>query len=113
LLLNIFDVDNTEDVQEYVLTDEDWEKIDEFAERYTTNWDWNYGESANFDLERSERFEGVGTVEVKLNVDKGIITDIKMFGDFFGMGEIEDVEKELVGIKYEHDAIEDALEKVD
>ena len=75
--------------------------------------DWNYGESPNFDLERSERFEGVGTVEVKLNVDKGIITDIKMYGDFFGMGEIEDVEKELVGIKYEHDAIQEVLEKLD
>src|SRR5699024_11411143 len=78
LLLNLFDVDNTEDVQEYVLTDEDWAKIDEFAEKYTANWDWNYGESPNFDLERSERFEGVGTVEWKLTVDKGIITDIKI-----------------------------------
>src|SRR5699024_12352615 len=89
LLLNILDVENTEEVKEYVLTDEDWENIDKFAEKYTANWDWNYGESPNFDLERSERFEGVGTVEVKLNVDKGIITDIKMYGDFFGMGEIE------------------------
>ena len=113
LLLNIFDVDNTEDVKEYVLTDEDWEKIDEFAAKYTANWEWNYGESPNFDLERSERFEGVGTVEVKLNVDKGTITDIKMYGDFFGMGEIEDVEKELNGVKYEHDAIKEALENVD
>lgn len=113
LLLNIFDVDNTEDVKEYVLTDEDWTQIDKFAEQYTANWEWNYGKSPNFDLERNERFEGVGTVEVKLDVDHGEITEIKIFGDFFGLGEINDVEEQLKGVKYEHDAIKEVLENVD
>lgn len=112
LLLNIYDVEDTEDVKEYVLTDEDWEKIDEFAAQYTDNWEWNYGESPDFDLERSERVEGVGTVEVKLNVEKGEIVDIKIFGDFFGLGEIEDVEDKLHGTKYEKDAIQSVLEDV-
>ena len=113
LLLNIYDVDSVEDVKEYVLTDEDWAKIDEFAARYTGNWDWNYGESPKFDLERDVRIEGVGTVEVKLNVEQGKISDIKMFGDFFGLGEIEDVENQLRGVKYELNSIKNALEKVD
>lgn len=113
LLLNIYGVEELSEVKEYVLTDEDWEKIDEFAEKYTANWEWNYGKSPKFDLERSERVEGVGTVEVKLNVEKGIISDIKLYGDFFGIGEIEDVEKELLGIKYEATNIQDKLEKVD
>lgn len=112
LLLNIFDVDELSDVKEYVLTDEDWENIDEFAAKYTDNWEWNYGESPDFDLERSERFEGVGTVEVKLNVEKGVISDIKLYGDFFGMGEISDVADTLQGVKYEASAIEEALEGV-
>lgn len=113
LLLNIFDVDSTDQVKEYVLTEEDWKKIDEFAARYTANWEWNYGKSPNFDLERSERIEGVGTIETKLNVDKGIITDIKMYGDFFGMGEISDVEDKLRGVKYEVEAITSALKEID
>ena len=113
LLLNIFDVDSTDQVKEYVLTEEDWENIDEFAARYTANWEWNYGKSPNFDLERSERIEGVGTIETKLNVDKGIITDIKIYGDFFGMGEISDVEDKLRGVKYEVDAITSALNEID
>lgn len=113
LLLNIFDVDSTDQVKEYVLTEEDWENIDEFAARYTANWEWNYGKSPNFDLERSERIEGVGTIETKLNVDKGIITDIKIYGDFFGMGEISDVEDKLRGVKYEVEAITSALKEID
>ena len=63
LLLNIFDVENIEEVKEYVLTDEDWENIDKFAEKYTANWDWNYGESPNFDLERSERLKVWGLLK--------------------------------------------------
>ncbi len=113
LLLNIYGVDELSEVKEYVLTEEDWEKIDEFAAQYTANWEWNYGKSPKFDLERSERVEGVGMVEVKLNIEKGIISDIKLYGDFFGMGEIEDVEKELLGTKYEATSIQNKLETVD
>ena len=112
LLLNIYGTDNLSEVKEYVLTDEDWEKIDEFAAEYTANWEWNYGKSPQFDLERSERIENVGTVEVKLNVNKGIISDIKIFGDFFGIGEISDVEKELVNIKYDVESIQEQLKKI-
>ena len=36
-----------------------------------------------------------------------------MFGDFFGLGEIEDVENQLRGVKYELNSIKNALEKVD
>ena len=112
ILLNIFGVDSTEDVKEYKLTDEDWEQIEEFRDEYTGNWDWNYGESPDFDLERSERLS-IGSVEVKLNVDAGKIQDIKIYGDFFGMGEISDVEDKLRGVQYQAKAIEEALNQVD
>lgn len=112
LLLYIYDTDSKENVKEYVLTEEDWKKIDAFAAEYTANWNWNYGKSPAFDMERSERLS-VGTVEVKMNVRKGKIEDIRIFGDFFGLGEIEDVEKELQGIPYTKEAIREAISKVD
>ncbi|SDJ74504.1 lipoate--protein ligase [Alkalibacterium thalassium] len=112
LLLYIFDTDKSEDIKEYVLTDEDWVKIEAFAEQYTANWEWNYGKSPAFDMERSERLS-VGTVEVKMNVRKGKIEDIRIFGDFFGMGEIEDVEKDLRGVPYTREAITHALKDID
>src|SRR5699024_4983745 len=99
LLLGLFDTDSTDNVKEYVLTEEDWEKIDQFAEKYTANWEWNYGKSPKFNLERSERLS-VGTVEAKMHVENGQIKTIHLFGDFFGMGEIKDVEEQLTGIDY-------------
>lgn len=104
LLLYIFDTDNKDAIKEYELTEEDWKQIELFADKFTDNWEWNYGKSPTFDMERSERLS-VGTVEVKMNVRKGLIADIKIFGDFFGMGEIEDVEKELRGTQYTKEAL--------
>lgn len=112
LLLYIFDTDKSEDIKEYVLTEEDWKKIDAFAEQYTANWDWNYGKSPAFDMERSERLS-VGTVEVKMNVRKGVLEDIRIYGDFFGLGEIEDVENKLKGIAYNKESIKKAVQEID
>lgn len=112
LLLNIFDVEDVSEIKEYKLTEEDWKKIEAFAEKYTANWEWNYGESPKFDLERSERLS-IGTVEAKLNVEKGKIADIRLYGDFFGMGELSDVEEKLKGIKYDAQSIREAFEQVD
>lgn len=112
LIRTIFDVEDISDAKEYKLTDEDWSRIDEIAAEYTANWKWNYGESPQFDLERSER-TSVGTVEVKLNVDKGVITDARIYGDFFGLGEISDVEEALKGTNYEKSSLQETLNTLD
>ncbi|RNA68817.1 lipoate--protein ligase [Alteribacter keqinensis] len=109
LLRYIFD--GAEEIPEYKLTEEDWKGIEKIsAERYS-NWDWNYGRSPKFDLKRSKRF-AAGTVDIRLNVNKGTITDCKIFGDFFGIGEVTDVEKELIGCRYEREELDKALDKL-
>ena len=112
LLLNIYDVDVVEKVKEYKLTEQDWEKIEAFSKEYTGNWEWNYGRSPDFDIERGQRF-AIGSIDVKLNVEKGMIKEVKIYGDFFGLGEISDVEEKLVGIKYDAKEISAALDNID
>jgi lipoate-protein ligase A len=48
-----------------------------------------------------------------LDVDKGIIQNVKIYGDFFGWGEVTDIEEKLTGIRYEKAALEEALKEVD
>lgn len=111
LLLNIFDVTRAEDVKEYKLTDQDWKQIEELSKKYFSNWDWNYGKSPKFELVRRHRFS-IGSVEFKMNVDKGLIQDIRIFGDFFGLGDISDVEEKLAGVKYDISSINEALDEI-
>lgn len=106
LLKNIFgDID---EIPEYVLTEDDWEKIHQLSKERYQNWDWNYGKSPKFDLQHSHRFP-VGSIDVRLNVIKGIIEDCKIYGDFFGVGDVGEIEAKLIGQRYERASIEEAL----
>ncbi|MCA1061972.1 lipoate--protein ligase [Rossellomorea sp. AcN35-11] len=100
------------DVEEYVLTEEDWKNIHELSKQRYQNWDWNYGKSPKFNLQHSHRFP-VGSIDVRLEVNKGIIDNCKIFGDFFGVGNVEDIEEKLTGTRYERKDIAGALEGVD
>lgn len=99
-------------VPEYKLTEKDWEKIQRISKERYQNWDWNYGKSPKFNLQFSHRFP-VGLIEFRLNVQKGQITECKIFGDFFGVGDVEEVEKALTNIRYERSEISHALEHLD
>ncbi|KAF1302184.1 lipoate--protein ligase [Candidatus Enterococcus willemsii] len=112
ILLKIFGVDSLEDIQTYELTEDDWKKVKEISENYYANWDWNYGKSPAFDIERRKRFP-IGSIEIRLNVAEGKITAAKIYGDFFGLGEISDVEEALVGTKYEKTALKEVVDTID
>jgi lipoate---protein ligase len=99
------------DVQEYVLTDEDWKQIEEISKNKYQTWEWNFGKSPKANITNSHRFP-VGTIDVRLNVNRGMIEDVKIFGDFFGWGDIADIENKLKGVRYEKAAIIEALKDV-
>jgi len=106
LLRSIFN--GQEEIPEYVLTEEDWEKIHQLSKERYQNWEWNYGKSPKFNLQRSHRFP-VGTIDVRLEVNKGIIENCKIYGDFFGVGDVSEIEAKLTGIRYEKGELEKAL----
>jgi lipoate---protein ligase len=110
LLKNIFE--GMEEIPEYVLTEKDWEKIHELSKERYQNWDWNYGKSPKFNLQHSHRFP-VGQIDVRFEVNKGTVENCKIYGDFFGVGDVREVEDKLTGIKYEKSKIASALEEVD
>ncbi|GEL78373.1 lipoate--protein ligase [Tenuibacillus multivorans] len=113
LLKYIFDVEDIKDVPRYELKEADWKKINEISENRYQMWDWNYGRSPKFNIQHSKRIEGVGSYDVRLDVKKGVIEDVHIFGDFFGIGEVSELEDALIGVKYEREAINEAIQDVD
>lgn len=109
VLRYIFDVEDVNDVPQYKLTEKDWENIHALADKRYKNWEWNYGKSPKFNIQQTERIEGAGTYDIRLDVSKGYIQNAKIYGDFFGVGDISDIEEALIGTQYERQAISDAL----
>lgn len=112
LLKFIFDVDRLDQVKEYQLTDEDWEEIFRFRDRYTGNDDWNYGKDPDYELIREGRTPA-GQIEFQFNISKGKIQEISIYGDFFGLGEISDVEDALRGSDYTEEGLRETFSGLD
>lgn len=112
ILLSIFDVERVEDVPTYELTEEDWEKVHEISRNRYQNWEWNYGKSPAYNVQASHKFPS-GLLDVRLDVKKGIIENCKIYGDFFGIGEIKDLEERLIGVRHQREAVANALTDFD
>ncbi|WP_393960157.1 lipoate--protein ligase [Priestia megaterium] len=110
LLRYIFE--GEENITEYKLMEKDWEKIHQISKERYQSWDWNYGKSPKFNLQHSHRFP-VGQIDVRLEVNKGKIDACTIYGDFFGVGDVQEVQGKLTGVRYEKASIEQALEDVD
>ncbi len=110
LLRYIFE--GEENITEYKLTEKDWEIIHQISKERYQSWDWNYGKSPKFNLQHSHRFP-VGQIDVRLEVNKGKIDACTIYGDFFGVGDVQEVQEKLTGVRYEKASIEQALEDVD
>lgn len=105
---------DTEDVssKEYVLSQDDISSIEKLAEEKYSSWDWVYGRSPKFELQQSKRYKG-GNIDIRLNVNKGTITDFKIYGDFFGRKEVKQIEELIVGKKYEEQEIRSVLQSIE
>ncbi|MGA4720733.1 lipoate--protein ligase [Fictibacillus nanhaiensis] len=99
-------------IPKYELTEKDWEEIRKISRERYANWDWNYGKSPKFNVELSNRF-AAGSVDIRLHIVKGIIQESKIFGDFFGVGDVSDIENKLNGVRYDREAIEEVLGDLD
>lgn len=94
------------------LTDADWEAVHELSAKKYATWDWNFGESPEFNVQKTRRFPA-GEIDLRIDVQEGRISGLKVFGDFMGSADVADLEALLRGVRYDPDDLAAALEDVD
>ncbi|EHI69855.1 lipoate--protein ligase [Streptococcus ictaluri] len=112
MVCHLLDIENIAYAKRYQLCEEDWQQIDALTQEKYKNWDWNYGNSPQYRYHRDGRFAG-GTIDIHLEVEKGLIKDCRIYGDFFSKADIHDLEALLIGQKMEENALRKALENID
>lgn len=111
LLRSIFGMD-VQDVPQYHLQESDWEKINQISKEHYQNWEWNYGISPESNVKHSKKFP-VGIIDLRMNINEGRIHDIKIYGDFFGVGDVADIENALRDKRYEDAEVREAISNLD
>jgi len=101
-----------EEFETYHLTENEWEGVYKLRDKKYSNWDWNYGHSPRFNIKRTKRFS-IGEIDLRIYVEKGIIKEFKVYGDFFGKEPIENFENIFLEKKYDHQLVLDILSSVE
>lgn len=97
---------------QYELTEEDLKAIKELRDQKFKTWEWVYGTSPAFNVQKKLRFDW-GSIDIRLNVEKGIIRGCKIYGDFFAARDMEEFENLLVGARYAEEDISGKIMQID
>ena len=94
---------------EMTLTQDDVERIREIEQRYLTD-DFIYGNNPRYSVVKHGHIEGVGDMEVRLEMKNNKIKGIAIAGDFFIVGDIDkSVLKPLRGVELSEEELTGAL----
>lgn len=100
------------DMTEYVFSDDELKNIQALADQQFATWDWTYGKAPEYTIKRSVRYPA-GKITTYANVEKSVIKGIKIYGDFFGIKDVADIEQTLIGLRYEYSDVLDKLQTID
>jgi lipoate-protein ligase A len=112
ILEKIFGTRNRSHIPTVAMTDADWHGVTDLRASRYANWDWNYGRNPGANVQRSQRFAG-GEVDVRLDIQNNRIAAARIFGDFMGQGEMNELTDRLIDVTYDRDVIAQVLDDID
>ena len=95
-----------------MLNDDDVAAIERIEESYLTP-EFILGNNPRCNMERSGRIEGVGEFKVTLELNRNIIRDVNIAGDFFLLGDLDSIVSRLKGCRFVTTEIEKVLNDLD
>ena len=94
---------------EVMLTQDDIAEIEEIEREYLSE-EFIYGHNPAYTTVRRERIEGVGELEVRMEVKGNVIRSLNLVGDYFLVGDLDNaVLKPLRGAALSRESLEKAL----
>lgn len=94
----------------YTFTPEDLKKIKQLRDAKYVTQEWNYGKSPDYNFKKAVRTPG-GLLEMNMEVKKGVIEKVRIFGDFFSEKGIVAIEEALANTDHEEKAIRAVLSR--
>jgi len=96
---------------QYEYTASDLREIQKLRDEKYSQDSWNYGNSPKYTYSKVKKFPA-GLVEIYLGVTRGIIEEIKIYGDYFFTKDTEELENLIKGCVHSHGALAERIEKI-
>lgn len=95
----------------YEYSSKDVEQIEKLRDEKYSSWSWNFGHSPKYTFSKLIRTSG-GNLEAHLNVADGHIKEVKLYGDFFFLKDLDELERALTGCRHERSTLLSKLSAV-
>jgi len=93
------------------LTQENLKSIKSIQEEKYNKWSWNFGESPNSQNVKEKRFNG-GNLKIYFDINKGLISNLRIFGDFLDTGDTKIISLSLENTIYEESICKQKLSTI-
>jgi lipoate-protein ligase A len=97
--------------EKYQYDEEDLKGIEELRDNKFATWEWNFGYSPRYQFNKSLPF-GEGLINLRMNVEKGIIRELKIDGDFISIKNIHALEEKLTGTIHDPESLRLRLSEI-
>lgn len=90
----------------------DHEEINKLRNSKYSTWEWNFGYSPKYQFTKNLRFK-TGNIDLSMNVEKGIIQEVNIEGDFMSKKDIHVLEGLLVGTIHDPETLRNRLSGIE
>jgi len=99
------------DARSYTFSESDIKQIEVLRDSKFSTWEWNFGYSPKYQFCQSISFK-TGQLDLHMNVEKGIIKELKIVGDFSSQKDVAILEQMLVGCIHDPETIRNKLSEI-
>lgn len=99
------------DASVYQFSAEDLAQIEKGRDSKFATWEWNFGYSPKYQFCKSISFK-TGRLDLHMNVEKGIIREVKMVGEFTSLKDVSLLEQWLVGTIHDPETLRNKLSEI-
>jgi lipoate-protein ligase A len=97
-------LDTMDGSEQYSYNKKDMDDIGKLRDAKFSSWEWNFGYSPKYQFNKTLHYSS-GDITLHMNVDKGIIQEVTIEGDFMGAKDIHGLEEVFKGTIHDPETI--------
>ena len=106
-------INEIEPIERWNPSEKHLSEIQKLADGKYATWDWNFGKSPKYSINKKQRIEGVGSISLSMEVVNGTVEKMAFSGDYFGSGDSDEFSRKMIGCSLKPEELKERLTQID